>query len=132
MPDGWTPLNPGEIVIAHLSDLHLGSPNAELVRGLVAGFLTGNVNPKLTLVRAELVHSPEQILYERAHEKLASLRVPFYVCSGNHDRHIKGNRITPEDIRSILGHRWVAKGVRIVQIAFLVLLIVIAVSLGGL
>ena len=92
MGRSWEKLAEGEIAIAHLSDLHFGSKDWENVWKLVAQFLVDDA-PDLILVPGDLVDSPDSSSYKKAKEQLDNLRVPYFVCAGNHDRHAKGNKV---------------------------------------
>lgn len=145
MPTTWKPLEAGEIVVAHLSDLHLGSNHAVTVWPHVSSFLTQTVKPKLLLITGDLVHSPEleavipgeenQTVYALAKEKLDALGLDnYFVCVGNHDRHYLGNRLTRKTLDSILKDPWIRKGRRWIQVILVALGIVYALLftlLGG-
>jgi 3',5'-cyclic AMP phosphodiesterase CpdA len=75
----------GEYAIAHLSDLHFGSPNDLEVWGLTVQCLL-EIKPDLPLLAGDLVDTPLERLYEQVKSRLDSLRIPYYVCAGNHDR----------------------------------------------
>jgi 3',5'-cyclic AMP phosphodiesterase CpdA len=103
MPDEWTKLGEGEIAIAHLSDLHVGSPKWEDSWLLVKQCLIDAIKPSLILVTGDLVHTPRADWYKKARTELDSLaqalgpvfgleRIPYFVCAGNHDRYWLGNR----------------------------------------
>jgi len=95
MPKPWTPLRDGEIALAHLSDLHFGSPKSEAVWRNVRQFLLGILNQDrgdALLVTGDLAHNPQKKLYETAAARLDELQMPYFVCAGNHDRHYLGNR----------------------------------------
>ncbi len=87
-----------DIVIAHISDPHFGSAQADSVWTLVAQELR-SIHPDLILVTGDLVHTPRERLYRLAQRRLDSLsqstNAKYYVCAGNHDRHWMGNRIGP-------------------------------------
>ncbi len=89
MPE-WTAPTNGEVIIAHISDLHFGSTNYELSWEKLAECLRDQVRPQLILVTGDIVDWPKQILYEKAKRSLDDLAVPYFVCAGNHDRHLKG------------------------------------------
>jgi len=84
----------GEYAIAHLSDLHFGSANYSEVWALTAQFLT-EVKPELLLITGDLVDTPRKALYEEVKASLDSLRIPYFVCAGNHDRFYMGNQLPP-------------------------------------
>jgi 3',5'-cyclic AMP phosphodiesterase CpdA len=79
----------GEYAIAHLSDLHFGSSFYREVWSLTAQHLL-DIEPDLLLVTGDLVDSPRKKLYEEVKESLDSLRIPYYVCAGNHDSYFHG------------------------------------------
>jgi hypothetical protein len=89
-----SPLAEGEIAIAHISDLHLGSRGDRDAWKLVADCLRKTVKPKLLLVTGDLADKPNGELFNRARDQLDGLDIPYFVCPGNHDRHYKGNRTT--------------------------------------
>jgi 3',5'-cyclic AMP phosphodiesterase CpdA len=100
MSSAWKPLRPGEIAIAHLSDLHFGSKNLRCdgkpegdAFTLLVDFLRDTIRPSFLLVTGDLVDTPRSGLYRQARERLDQIRVPFIVCAGNHDRFFKGNRL---------------------------------------
>ena len=78
-------------LIGHISDLHFGSAHADDVWRSVSKFLVDTVRPNLLLITGDLVDTPKARLYEHAKTALDNLRIPYYVCAGNHDRHLKGN-----------------------------------------
>ena len=91
----WQLLQPGEVAVAHISDLHFGrSTRAEEVWPEVAEFITSTVRPELVIVTGDLVDSPNDKNYTDAKGALDSLGLPYLVCSGNHDRYKKGNKVS--------------------------------------
>jgi hypothetical protein len=90
--------DPGDVVIAHISDPHFGSDRAVDVWPLVINELK-RIDPDLYLITGDLVHTPKRSLYELAKSKLEGLpssrQAKYIVCAGNHDRHWMGNRIGP-------------------------------------
>jgi len=88
------PWGDGEYAIAHLSDLHFGSPHYREVWALTAQFLT-EMQPELLLITGDLVDTPRKALYEEVKASLDSLRIPYFVCAGNHDRFYMGNQLPP-------------------------------------
>jgi 3',5'-cyclic AMP phosphodiesterase CpdA len=92
----WTALAEGDIAIAHLSDLHFGSHDYERVWKLVAQCLRERVKPSLLLVTGDLADSPHDPFYKAVHTELENLGIPYFVCPGNHDRFLKGTRISLE------------------------------------
>lgn len=92
MATSWKPLEDGAIAIAHISDPHFGSPRAGEVWRHVNKFLR-TLKPKLVLVTGDLVHTPEEKLYDEALNALEGLELDYFVCSGNHDRYVLGNRV---------------------------------------
>jgi predicted phosphodiesterase len=81
----------GEYGIAHLSDLHFGSPHYDEVWPLTSQFLW-ELRPDLLLISGDLVDSPRKALYLEAKEAIDNLRIPYFVCAGNHDRFRRGLR----------------------------------------
>jgi 3',5'-cyclic AMP phosphodiesterase CpdA len=122
MSDLWQPLEAGEFAVAHLSDPHFGSDNADPVWEHVHDFLIDTLRPKLLLVTGDLVDTPNEEFYHHARRELDilkdALRVDYFVCAGNHDRHRLGNRITPEFLRA---SDWLRRATRLVQAAIWVL-----------
>ena len=107
---GWLDPGPRETVVAHISDLHFGSKNGARDSGpwpVLRDFLTKKVQPHLLLFTGDIVDTPNERLYKEAYneiERLAQdLKAPYYVCPGNHDRHLKGNvvrRFIPRRLRA--------------------------------
>lgn len=110
---------PGSILIAHLSDLHLGSKGATKVEEVLMKFLRDQVKPDLMLVTGDLVHSPSEKGYKNAKTFLdaAAARnldataegttpTPYLVCPGNHDRFPKGvlRKLRAKHWRAVSAH----------------------------
>ena len=82
----------GEVVIAHISDLHFGSKNQTKPWDSVRQFL-GEIRPELVLVTGDVADSPKRKFFEAAKRSLDAIGAPrYFVCPGNHDRHAKGNK----------------------------------------
>src|SRR5437867_11575750 len=92
MPE-WIKPAKEEILVAHISDLHFGSHNQSSCWKKIETFLK-KVQPSLVLVTGDLVDTPKETHYRAARTALDNLGVHYYVCAGNHDRHLKGNRLT--------------------------------------
>jgi len=95
-----------ELRIAHISDLHFGSPRQCNVWNSLRDFLNGTLKPNFILVTGDIAHTPNRNLFERAATELNQLRVTrpnpqdaYRVCPGNHDRHPLGN--APGDLAAI-------------------------------
>lgn len=82
------------ITIAHLSDLHFGTPNQAVVWRSLAEYFRQHP-PDLYLVTGDIVDTPKRALFEQAKAALDHLPAKhpqrYLVCPGNHDRHWKGN-----------------------------------------
>ena len=90
----WKRSDDADIVIAHLSDLHIGSDSCNEVEPVVREFVKNDVRPDLVLVTGDIADTTDDKHYERAREFLDNLSVAHYfICPGNHDRYPKGNRI---------------------------------------
>lgn len=132
MPDLFKPLEGDDIAVAHLSDPHFGSDNDDNVWKLVREFLIKRLKPRLVLVSGDLVHLPAEDTYQRAADYLQALgealKVDYFVCAGNHDRHHLGNRLTSNNVKGILKLPAVKQALRwSIGIAALFLLTFIAV-----
>ena len=90
MPE-WKRPSSTDTVIAHISDLHFGARNQTDCWEITARFLREEVQPALILATGDIVDSPSGRTYDKAKQALDALQTPYYVCAGNHDRHIKGN-----------------------------------------
>jgi predicted phosphodiesterase len=101
MPGTEKSWNDGEYAIVHLSDLHFGSPNYREVWALTEQALL-ELAPALLLVTGDLVDTPRHKLYLEAKEALDRLRIPYFVCAGNHDRFYRGNQL-PRSTHAIVG-----------------------------
>ena len=86
----WT-RKTGDIVIAHISDLHFGTQNQKHSWDVLTSFMREQLKPELILVTGDIVDSPDRKVYEEAKQGLDALGAPYFVCPGNHDRHFKGN-----------------------------------------
>jgi 3',5'-cyclic AMP phosphodiesterase CpdA len=99
----WTDneLQKGDAVIIHLSDLHVGASRWEDAWKLTSQFLrkiAGRADlAKLMLVSGDLADTPTEDLFRAAKEKLDAIGIEYFVCAGNHDRFLKGNRLQPLD-----------------------------------
>jgi 3',5'-cyclic AMP phosphodiesterase CpdA len=76
--------------IIHLSDLHFGAENYKACWQVVEQYLQF-LEPDLLLVTGDIADYPSRVIFEEAKHALDSLRVSYFVCAGNHDRHLKGN-----------------------------------------
>jgi predicted phosphodiesterase len=92
MTTKWKSPQLEDVVVAHISDLHLGAPKSNETWKLVSKFLIESVKPQLVIVTGDLVDTPDEALYDDARTKLDALNVQYFVCPGNHDRHYRGNR----------------------------------------
>jgi len=99
----WRRPSEDEIIIAHVSDPHFGSKRQEECWQVISQHIRTAVRPNLLLVTGDLVDWPSRELYKAAKNALDSLGSDYYVCAGNHDRHIKGN--VSRRLASILGRR---------------------------
>ena len=86
------------IRIAHISDLHFGSPHQEKVWEQLRNYLNDTLKPNLILITGDIAHTPKKELFGTAKDQLDLLRVQrpnprdaYRVCPGNHDRHPLGN-----------------------------------------
>jgi predicted MPP superfamily phosphohydrolase len=89
-----------EIRIAHLSDLHIGSPNWKCIWNSLREEINKRIKPHLVLVTGDIVHSPSRDSFDKARKELDSVIIEraqspqpgtYFVCPGNHDRHPLGN-----------------------------------------
>lgn len=90
MPD-WEQTEEDEAVIAHISDLHVGSRNYSACWNNLQDFLNNTVQPSLVLVTGDIADTPSRELYQSAKADLDALGVDYCICAGNHDRHMYGN-----------------------------------------
>lgn len=103
MTDWKTPFE-GQTLIAHISDLHFGSPEQQKCWGELKRFLIEDLAPlSLILVTGDIGDSPDHLVPDVRHElddlaiklgieKLGiEPRFGYFVCPGNHDRHHEGN-----------------------------------------
>ena len=104
MATPWKGLEKGAIVIAHISDPHFGSERASEVWRLAAEFLVNDLKPELILVTGDLVHTPAEEWYNTARDALDNLRRPYFVCAGNHDRFVLGNRVEQKLVSNLTEH----------------------------
>lgn len=127
MPD-WKPLEKDTVSVAHLSDLHFGSSKAEEVWGNIAKFLMVDLRPDLILISGDIVHTISQKNYLKAKSALDNLRIPFFICAGNHDRFVLGNHLR---LRTLLNSGWLGQFFTITISVIVLLLAVVAwMSLG--
>jgi 3',5'-cyclic AMP phosphodiesterase CpdA len=87
----WIHPPEGSLIIAHVSDPHFGSSHQYECWEAVRAFLLDRVKPHLLLLTGDLVDFPKRKLYETVKNEVETMRFPYYVCAGNHDRHWKGN-----------------------------------------
>jgi 3',5'-cyclic AMP phosphodiesterase CpdA len=90
MPE-WTRPPEGSLIIAHVSDLHFGSAHQDECWRVVQHFLSDIIKPNLLLITGDLVDFPNRELFEAVKDQMEAMKIPYYVCPGNHDRHWKGN-----------------------------------------
>lgn len=92
-----------EMLIAHISDLHVMVPG-ELAYGIVdtgpmvekaIAHLT-KLNPDLVVISGDLVHQVKREEYLRLKKMLSPLKMPVYLMTGNHD--------SRELIRDVFSH----------------------------
>ena len=78
-----------------MSDLHFGTNGDEEAWNDTKSFLRDYIRPSVVLICGDIVDSPSVRNFERALRFLESLpedlRIPYFVCSGNHDRFSHGN-----------------------------------------
>jgi len=105
----WQPLQPGEMAIVHLSDLHFGARNDREVWTLIRQILQ-EIRPKLILVTGDLADTPRRKTFLRVKRELDDLQQtfdsPYYICSGNHDRFWRGNRFDFTQVPGLFLLRW--------------------------
>lgn len=90
-------------VIAQLSDIHIGGPNAgsgERFSAAVAEINGMSRQPDLVLLTGDMTHSGTASEWAECKERLRPLRAPWSAIPGNHDRAIS----------EIAGHRSAAAG----------------------
>src|SRR4051812_11199762 len=69
--------------IAHLSDLHFGRHDQEVVEGI--GRLMEEVRPDLIVISGDLTQRARTHEFELAREFIRSLQAPILAVPGNHD-----------------------------------------------
>ena len=77
--------------IAHISDLHFGAEDQNIVWSSLKKFLNEEIKPDLVLITGDIVDSPDKELFKQACTELKHLAAPYRVCAGNHDRWPYGN-----------------------------------------
>jgi 3',5'-cyclic AMP phosphodiesterase CpdA len=70
-------------ILAHISDLHFGRQNPQLVEGLLQSL--DQIQPKLVVISGDLTQRARTREFRAARAFLDGLRWPFLVISGNHD-----------------------------------------------
>ncbi|MEV6596267.1 metallophosphoesterase [Actinoplanes sp. NPDC051346] len=78
-----TPGRPGGLVIAHLSDLHLGAHDPDAVESVIADVAA--VRPTLTVVTGDCTMRARVHQFRQARDLLDRLPAPLLVVLGNHD-----------------------------------------------
>lgn len=71
------------ITLAHISDLHFGRENPQLVKGLLDNLEV--IDPQLVVVSGDLTQRARRREFLAARAFLDSLQWPFIVIAGNHD-----------------------------------------------
>lgn len=82
--------------ILHISDLHFGTEGQDDVWTSLRSYVNNTLKPDLILVTGDIIDSPDERWYREAKEELDRLQSSFpryFVCPGNHDRHLKGNAL---------------------------------------
>lgn len=81
--------------ILHLSDLHFGCQGQDQVWGSLREYINKDMDVDLVLVTGDIVDSPSDEVFAEAKRELGSLKTKhhrqYLVCSGNHDKHWRGN-----------------------------------------
>jgi predicted phosphodiesterase len=86
------------IRIVHISDLHFGAKDKKDVWSKLAYFIQTSINPELIFVTGDIVDtSANDDSLKNAKDALDKLSAvtsgPYYICPGNHDRFVRGNRL---------------------------------------
>ncbi len=71
------------LTLAHISDLHFGRENPQLIKGLLQSL--EDINPRIVVISGDLTQRARNREYRAARAFLDSLRRPFLVIAGNHD-----------------------------------------------
>ena len=82
------------IRIAHLSDLHFGMRNQDVVWRSLVDYLLRDPKPHAIVATGDLVDTPDPELLGKAAEefrRFTQARISWTVTPGNHDRHGRGN-----------------------------------------
>ena len=70
---------------AWISDLHIGSPNAEKYLDSIIAIINNNNDIKFTIASGDITEKGKDSELDKAKELLDKLRKPYYIIPGNHD-----------------------------------------------
>lgn len=79
------------VVIAQISDVHLGGPNegsGDRFSDAIGAINSMTREPDLVLVTGDLTHAGSELEWDEFRERVAQLRAPWDALRGNHDRRI--------------------------------------------
>ena len=81
--------------LVHLSDLHFGLKDPQSVWDLLHKHVTSMAPaPTGIVVTGDIVNTPKEAHFKKAVSALRSFgAIPVFVCPGNHDRYLYGNKI---------------------------------------
>jgi 3',5'-cyclic AMP phosphodiesterase CpdA len=85
------------ITLAHISDLHFGRENPQLVKGLLENLEL--IEPQLVVISGDLTQRARRSEFLAARAFLDSLQWPFIVIAGNHD-------ISADNLAERFFHPW--------------------------
>lgn len=85
------------ITLAHISDLHFGRENPQLINGLLENLEV--IDPQLVVVSGDLTQRARRSEFLAARAFLDSLQWPFIVIAGNHD-------ISADNLAERFFHPW--------------------------
>lgn len=85
------------ITLAHISDLHFGRENPQLVKGLLENLEV--IEPQLVVISGDLTQRARKSEFLAARAFLDSLQWPFIVTAGNHD-------ISADNLAERFFHPW--------------------------
>ena len=71
------------LTLAHISDLHFGRENPQLIKGLLQSL--ADIDPQVVVISGDLTQRARNREFQAARAFLDSLQWPFLVIAGNHD-----------------------------------------------
>jgi len=103
------------VLIAHISDLHVGSINFKDELLINAIEEINSMNPDVTILTGDLTDNGYYLEYERAEVYLDEIKSPLVVVPGNHDARHVGDECFEQLIKSRYGSLKVKKqGLKII------------------